>query len=391
MRGDGDVEFEGTSGVLVTGHHRGHISEQAVRDLLAAFRRANYFSLKDKYVFPATDAPTYTTSIEFDGIKKSVRDYVGLSAGMPEIVPDLEDAIDRIAGTEKWIKGNAETPAALVAEGWDFRADTQENRALFARVVAHGSQELIDLFVTHGAPALGMTEEGQSALASAAGNGNFELVKLMLKNQPKPPAGLLSCALGEAARSGNLDLVEFLIDKNGDVNGPPCGKYDTATALMKATQSGKADVVEEILKYHPDVEAKDINGYTALAYFLERPARKVDTQKIVSLLLAAGADANSRDTQERTPLFYACMNQHPDAVRILVAAGADVNAKDRSGQTVLMSCFGNRGVKAMIDVGADLTIQNRFGLTAAQEARQMGARDKAELLESAMKEHEKKQ
>ena len=51
-----------------------------------------------------TDNPTYTTSIQFDGHEKSVRDYVGMEAGMPEAERDVEDVIDRIAGTGKWIK-----------------------------------------------------------------------------------------------------------------------------------------------------------------------------------------------------------------------------------------------------------------------------------------------
>jgi hypothetical protein len=51
-----------------------------------------------------------------------------------------------------------------------------------------------------------------------------------------------------------------------------------------------------------------------------------------------------------------------------------------------MSCFGNAGLKAVIDAGADLAIRNAMGLTASEEARKMGALDKAELLETAMKQ-----
>jgi hypothetical protein len=103
--GSGDVEFDGGSGSRITGHHRGQVSRQAVESLLHEFQRANYFSLKDDYVTRVTDSPTYTTSIEFDGKKKTVRDYVGLRSGMPEAVTDLENAIDEALGTEKWVKG----------------------------------------------------------------------------------------------------------------------------------------------------------------------------------------------------------------------------------------------------------------------------------------------
>lgn len=183
VRGDTDqVEFDGAGGTLVMGHHHGSISKADLQKLVAAFQRADYFSLKDRYEYLVTDNPTYRTSIEFDGLKKSVLDYVGLEAGMPEVVRELEDSIDEIIGTEKWIKGNTLTGPALVGEGWNFRAESDENRALFARVVQNGPPDLLQLFLEKGAPALAMTKDGEGALVSAAGKGDFDLVSAMLRN-----------------------------------------------------------------------------------------------------------------------------------------------------------------------------------------------------------------
>ena len=390
VSGNGDVDFNGVNNVFITGHHRGQISSEAVRELVETFRRTHYFSLKDLYLALITDNPTYTTSIEFDGIKKSVTDYVGLQVGMPEVVTELEDAIDRIAGAAKWIKGNEQTGPALVREKWDFHGDNEENRALFAQVIASGSEDLIQLFLKNGAPVLSMTKDGEGPLISAAGKGDFELTKHMLSNESTPSAALLSCTLGAAARSGNLELVQFLILKGADPNGPPCGRYGKVSVLMQATASGKPEIVEAILKYHPALE-ESLGQFTPLTYFLERAPTNVDTQKILSLLVTAGADVNKPEHDGATPLDYACTNQHPEAVRALIAAGADVNAKGRYGQTVLMSCFDKACLKILIDSGADLNIRNRDGHTAAEQARQMGALDKAELLETAMKQRGDKQ
>lgn len=107
VRGDGEVTFQGRSHVLIPGDHRGKISKQSLQELFETFRQANYFSIRDEYAAMITDNPSYTTSIEFDGHSKSVHDYVGLQVGMPEAVKNVEDAIDRLAGTAKWIKGNA--------------------------------------------------------------------------------------------------------------------------------------------------------------------------------------------------------------------------------------------------------------------------------------------
>ena len=130
--------FEGEGNVLIAGHHRGRVSKEALASLIAAFRDAGYFSVKDEYVSMTTDLPTFTTSIEFDGRKKSVKDYDGYRAGIPEAAARLENKIDQAAGTDKWTTGTAETGLALLAEGWDFKSHSTENRELFANVIAGG-------------------------------------------------------------------------------------------------------------------------------------------------------------------------------------------------------------------------------------------------------------
>ena len=52
-----------------------------------------------------TDNPTYVLSIAIDGHKKQVVDYVGQWVGMPAAIVELEDDVDALAHTERWIKG----------------------------------------------------------------------------------------------------------------------------------------------------------------------------------------------------------------------------------------------------------------------------------------------
>ena len=380
VQGNGAVLFDGGL-ALVTGQHTSTLSKEGVQDLLAAFRQASFFSLKNKYIYGVTDNPTYTTSIEFDGHKKTVIDYVGLQAGMPEALRELENAIDRIAGTEKWVKGNSETGAALIAEKWNFSADTPENRALFANVVAHGPAELIQLFLTRGAPAFSMTDDERSAFENAAAKGDLPLVKLMLDGHVEPTARLLSCSLGAAAGSGNLELIRFLLQQGANVNGPPCRKYGmgTGTVLMRATTSGKAEVVEEILKHAPDVQANDQNGATLLGNYLRMSDKTAP--KILDLLLAAGADPNERDSNGQPPLLHSC--GYPQIVHALIAAGADVNAKDRMGQTALMRCWDAASVRELMNAGADVNAKDQFGRTVLDLTRRSGNQEKLALLEGA--------
>ena len=102
--GDGRVQYHGDNDWVdySAKEYRGHVSAEAVRQLVNLFRIADYFNLFDQYVSRTTDAPAFTTSISFDGESKSVVDYVGVNVGMPEFVRTVEDGIDLLAGPKVW-------------------------------------------------------------------------------------------------------------------------------------------------------------------------------------------------------------------------------------------------------------------------------------------------
>ena len=392
VRGSGETIYRGERNVLITGEHHATASRQEVIRLLETFRIADYFSLKDGYSQFVTDVPTYTTAIEFDGRKKSVGDHVGDGAGMPDIVTELEDKIDEVAGTEKWLNENSKTWPALVAEHWNFHSDTDENRTLFASVAERGSGELIRHFIAAGSPALAMNKDGASPLVNAAEKGNLDLVRSMVNTQAQLSSQLLFRSLRAAAHSGNVDLMEFLISKGADVNGISDNPNDRDTVLIGAASRCKKEAVEETLRYHAHVDAQDFNGNSALSRFLSSctPATAdADIEGTFELLVAAGANVNLKNDQGQTPIFSACWDDR--AVALLARAGADLNAKDKFGQTPLMHCVTSDFARAMIAAGADLFVRNREGHTAAEAARDMGNTRLADVLEAAMSPPSKRQ
>ena len=103
IHGDGTVLYDGKANVATQGRHTGKISHASLVELVDVFRKADYFSLAERYMSGVTDNPTYVSSISFDGVSKSVLDYVGRSVGMPSTVSGVEAAIDRLSGAYKWI------------------------------------------------------------------------------------------------------------------------------------------------------------------------------------------------------------------------------------------------------------------------------------------------
>jgi hypothetical protein len=108
ISGDGGVLFEGRRFVNVTGEQRAQISPAEVQALLARFDAIGFDGLQNEYRGQMTDLPTTTITLTRNGRTKSVLDYGGFSAGMPQAVRDLQDEIDRVAGTSRWVLRNGQ-------------------------------------------------------------------------------------------------------------------------------------------------------------------------------------------------------------------------------------------------------------------------------------------
>ncbi len=102
--GDGRVVYQGIRFVAVEGNRTASISEEKVRQLVNEFQKIDYFSLNDEYVdVTATDMPTAITFISVNGQTKTVAHYHG-DFDAPEELTALEDKIDEIVSTERWVK-----------------------------------------------------------------------------------------------------------------------------------------------------------------------------------------------------------------------------------------------------------------------------------------------
>lgn len=108
ISGEGEVIYNGRGFVNVVGEQRARIEPGDVANLLARFDAIGFSNLRDAYRAQITDLPTYTITLERGGQRKSVLDYGGVGAGMPEAVRGLQDEIDRVAGTARWVLRNGE-------------------------------------------------------------------------------------------------------------------------------------------------------------------------------------------------------------------------------------------------------------------------------------------
>lgn len=101
LYGDGRVDYDGESHVKVSGHQSYRVEEADIRNLIAQFYDIGFFGFCGQNEEVTTDQATVETSLQFDGITKTVSVY-GNSA--PDGLENLNAQIEKIAGVSRFLK-----------------------------------------------------------------------------------------------------------------------------------------------------------------------------------------------------------------------------------------------------------------------------------------------
>lgn len=182
-------------------------------------------------------------------------------------------------------------------------------------------------------------------------------------------------ALAMAAGAGNLSGVESLLEAGADADHQ---NERGTTALIYAAYRGHSDVVEQLLAHGADPAIQNSQGNSAL--LLAAAAGRLEA---VRALLAAGADPDVATDHGTTPLLWAAQEGRSDVVGALVDAGASVNAQDADGDTgLIVAARGGHGevVEVLLAAGADQTLVNESDETALSAAETGGGPEVFELL-----------
>ena len=145
------------------------------------------------------------------------------------------------------------------------------------------------------------------------------------------------------------------------------------SALNQATRAECVDAVVILLSIlEADANSSDSEGRTPLII-----ACGYGNIRIATLLLQAHANVNQQDKTGATALMFACYSEtpHNDLVRLLIQSGADISIKGEQQRTALMDAA-ERGhtsiVQYLLDEGAPVNTQDVDGITSLMLASEFG-------------------
>ena len=223
-----------------------------------------------------------------------------------------------------------------------------------------------------------------SALADAAMKGDISTVRSLLgrKVDVNAPQGDGSTALHWAVVHGSAEMVQILLANGADVKATT--RLGGLTPLMMATKSGDTDIIKFLLDAKADVASPNANGTTPLMF-----AAASGRADAVKLLLDRGADINATDvTNGQTALMFAAAQGRVDAIKVLTARKADANAATKVSPIITMAerykkQTDGKGTREITGEGGRSNVTAMGGMTALMFAAREGYLDAVTALVSA--------
>lgn len=166
-------------------------------------------------------------------------------------------------------------------------------------------------------------------------------------------------AEGEEKREAMLQLREEKEKKKEEEGKIEAKTIDASVPLSKKTKPGGRD---RVMQRRND-RKEGGGGQTKKVHPIFLKTSQNRRKDVEVMLMDEGADPNTQDNFENTPLHYACLEGHKAIVKTLMRYGADLNIPNKAGNTPLHVAFAFKREaiqEYLIEKGADVTARNSF-------------------------------
>jgi ankyrin repeat protein len=196
--------------------------------------------------------------------------------------------------------------------------------------------------------------------------------------------------LQNAARQRKDQMIKTLIDLGADPNR---ADGSGMTPLIAAAMRDHVPSIKALVENGADIEQPGSQGYRPLALAIAES--KYEAAK--SLMEGGANVSEGSGADDLTPLMLIAAQTGPaegarflpgstrpsDIARGLIDRGAEVNAQSKSGITALMIAATHNSapmIGLLMDAGADPSVKNNLGLTAADVAEKNGNLEAAQAI-----------
>jgi len=238
-----------------------------------------------------------------------------------------------------YMKGEGETNQQLQTLFWTLLASRMKRQSMLGMHSSWGHLPL-DRTSLHILALYGLSSVYQSFL-SAGEKGRLSYLEDRIEGAlgPRNAAMLIAemenvsaqdsdgmTALHYAVGEGNKEVMELLVSNGADVNAVNQDN-GLVTVLHWAAVNGKRDVMKRLLEHGADVEAKAEDGWNVLHF-----AAQNSQWEVVKWLVGHGVDVEAKEKYGQTILHFAARNNEWEVVKWLVERGANVNAIHSAGR-----------------------------------------------------------
>ena len=201
-------------------------------------------------------------------------------------------------------------------------------------------------------------------VVAAAGRGDLETVRQLLDDKPDWIHTVGShgrTMLWEATYRGKLEMVQFLIERDADINLPGCYHIQHRIEISPycvARYEGRDSVADYLLQQGAKVDihtAAYLKDYDVVHAHLDSDPALINKGYLQAVMLPAGKPHTfeHREAAWATPLCYAIVGGNPRIVDLLISRGAVIEPYSERFLDYAIAYDRVAIVKALLENGAD--------------------------------------
>ena len=258
------------------------------------------------------------------------------------------------------------TPGSSQYELWKYASlrttHTRIDRDMTPLAVASsfGLKPVAKFLIDEGMGVNAADAKGQTAMCFAALEGRTSTIAMLLAHGADPDLSIKrfpdSAPLLAAIDTNQEDMVDLLLTAGADVNFPSRGGR---TPLIVPSCGGYSGIVSQLIRAGARVNDSDCDGRAPLSWAAGN-IHPEDKVAVAKFLIAAGAEIDAKDINGATALWYA--------------------AKGKCWSDTKGFSSSEGLVQILLDNGADATVKAYRDMSAMSIARSRGHKNIAQLL-----------